>query len=80
MPTRRVLIVDDDRRICALVKRVAEGLGLEALTVDDPVLFDSAYCAFEPDVVFLDLQMRTADGVWTWAGAASPGRSSCRPR
>ena len=93
MPRPRVLIVDDDPRICAVIKRVAEGLDFEALCVDDPVRFECVYRGFGPEIVFLDLQMSSADGVELLRFLAGQdekpqivlasgqiGRASCRER
>jgi len=58
-----VLIVDDDRRICRLIQRVAEDLGQQAQILDDAREFESVYESISPDIVFLDLCMPGADGV-----------------
>ena len=63
MPGNRVLIMDDDPRVCRLFKRVAEGLGFEAFAIDNSSQFESAYVGFEPDIILLDLQMPGLDGV-----------------
>ncbi len=63
MPGNRVLIMDDDPRVCRLFKRVAEGLGFEAFAIDNSSQFESAYGGFEPDIILLDLQMPKLDGV-----------------
>lgn len=63
MPGNRVLIMDDDPRVCRLFKRVAEGLGFEAFAIDNSSQFESAYVGFEPDIILLDLHMPGLDGV-----------------
>lgn len=63
MPVNRVLIVDDDARICRIIKRVADDLGIESLTTDRSALFMSAYLQYEPNVVLMDLQMPRIDGI-----------------
>ena len=64
MPDNRVLIVDDDLRICRIIERVAKDLGVESKTTDDPkVGFWLEISEFKPTVVFIDLQMPGVDGV-----------------
>ena len=41
MSGNRVLIMDDDPRVCRLFKRVAEGLGFEAFAIDNSSQFES---------------------------------------
>lgn len=60
---RRLLIVDDDARVCRLVKRVSEGIGFNTFATDKPTDFPIAYQGFRPDVIVLDLQMGQSDGV-----------------
>ncbi len=59
----RVLIVDDDPRICRIIKRVADELGVESFATDDSALFESAYLEHEPNIILMDLQMPKLDGV-----------------
>jgi EAL domain-containing protein (putative c-di-GMP-specific phosphodiesterase class I)/serine/threonine protein kinase len=61
--SRRLLIVDDDARVCRLVKRVSEGVGFNTFATDKPTDFPIAYQGFRPDVIVLDLQMGQSDGV-----------------
>jgi EAL domain-containing protein (putative c-di-GMP-specific phosphodiesterase class I)/serine/threonine protein kinase len=61
--SKRLLIVDDDARVCRLVKRVSEGIGFHTFATDKPADFPSAYQGFRPDVIVLDLQMGHSDGV-----------------
>ncbi len=63
MVRNRVLIVDDDQRICRIIKRIADKIGVESMTTDKAEWFISAYLNFEPNVVFMDLQMPHIDGV-----------------
>ena len=63
MVRNRVLIVDDDQRICRIIKRIADNIGIESMTTDKAEWFISAYLNFEPNVVFMDLQMPHIDGV-----------------
>jgi len=59
----RVLIIDDDQRICRIIKRVADDLGIESFATDNPELFESTIPHFKPNVIFMDLQMPRLDGV-----------------
>ena len=59
----RVLIVDDDPRICRLVERVAEQLELETFTLDSPPRLSSTLGYFKPDIIVLDLHLDDVDGV-----------------
>jgi len=61
--SKRLLIVDDDARVCRLVKRVSEGIGFNTFATDKPDDFPIAYQGFRPDVIVLDLQMGHSDGV-----------------
>jgi EAL domain-containing protein (putative c-di-GMP-specific phosphodiesterase class I) len=63
MSENRVLIIDDDQRICRLIKRVADELGVESFVTDNPELFESAYLGYEPNVILMDLQMPKLDGI-----------------
>jgi len=59
----RVLIIDDDQRICRIIKRIADSLELESFVVNDPAIFESVYLDYQPNVILLDLQMPKMDGV-----------------
>lgn len=59
----KVLITDDNPEICRLLRRIAEGMGYDALVVENPEDFEAAYLGFEPNLVVLDLQMPQVDGI-----------------
>lgn len=64
MSDKRVLIVDDDPRICRIIKRVAAGLDIESkATIDSKIDFWLEMSQFEPTDIFVDLQMPQVDGV-----------------
>ena len=57
MSNNRVLIIDDDKRICRIIKRVADDLGVDSLAIDNPAEFESAYLRYEPNIILMDLHM-----------------------
>lgn len=63
MIENRVLIIDDDQRICRIIKRVADDLGIESFAIDNPELFEATILDFQPNIIFMDLQMPKLDGV-----------------
>lgn len=63
MSRTRIVAVDDDRRILRLLKRTCENVGYEVHSVLDAEYFESSFRAFEPSLVFLDLNMHRIDGV-----------------
>ena len=65
MPCRppRLLIVDDEPKICKVLEKAARPLGFEAQTLSSPEAFVETLHAFHPIVVILDLMMPTCDGV-----------------
>lgn len=63
MKENRILIVDDDPRICRLIRRIAQGLGHQTCIVDTSEEFESAFRQFQPNVIVLDLQMGEIDGI-----------------
>ena len=60
---KRLLIVDDDPRICDFARQVAEGSGFEVATVTTHEEFLGAYEALDPTVILLDLVMPKVDGI-----------------
>ena len=63
MSKNRVLIIDDDARIGRIVQRVANKLRVDTSVIDNPDLFESTYLRYQPNIIFLDLQMPRLDGV-----------------
>ncbi len=61
--SRRLLIVDDDPRICDFARQVAEGAGFEVATASSHEEFLKAYEALSPTAILLDLVMPTVDGI-----------------
>ena len=63
MSKNRVLVIDDDARIGRIVQRVANKLRVDTSVIDNPDLFESTYLRYQPNIIFLDLQMPRLDGV-----------------
>ncbi len=63
MKQKRLLIVDDDPRICNLISRSVKGLNFVAHTLCHARKLASAYQEFRPDVILVDLKMPGIDGV-----------------
>lgn len=57
----RLLVVDDDDDVAAIVCRVAEHVGFKTKKISGARAF-SACAAFEPDVIVLDIFMPEIDG------------------
>lgn len=54
---RNLIIVDDDPRICRVIKRMADQLGLQSYSMNFPALFESFCSDIKPDIIFLDIVM-----------------------
>jgi EAL domain-containing protein (putative c-di-GMP-specific phosphodiesterase class I)/serine/threonine protein kinase/CheY-like chemotaxis protein len=63
MPVKRLLIVDDDTRVCRIVERIAERSNFDVFSLDQSNRFEAAFQFFQPDVILLDLRMDQTDGV-----------------
>lgn len=59
----RLLIVDDEPAVCAVVQRVAEPLGFRVRALNQSNLFLETLKEFRPSVLVLDLRMPGSDGV-----------------
>jgi len=59
----RLLVVDDEPAICALIKRVAEPLGFVVQSLTESARFLETLTAFQPSLLILDLKMPDWDGV-----------------
>ena len=57
MTKRRALILDADPRICRLIGRIVEGYGYASLSIDKSSSFKAKYKQFDPDTIFLDLDL-----------------------
>ncbi len=63
MSVKRLLIVDDDSRVCRIIERIAERSNFDVFSLDQSNRFEAAFEYFQPDVIFLDLCMDQTDGV-----------------
>jgi two-component system, OmpR family, response regulator ResD len=61
--TQKLLVVDDQAGINAIVGRVAAAMGLEMIALRDPVKAIETFIDFAPDVVLLDMVMPEKDGI-----------------
>jgi EAL domain-containing protein (putative c-di-GMP-specific phosphodiesterase class I)/FixJ family two-component response regulator len=69
----RLLVVDDEPAVCRVVRRVGELAGFRVSVCHDVEGFESAYAAFEPTVLFLDLLLGPHDGVEILRALAARG-------
>lgn len=58
----RILIIDDNRKLGAILAEIAGKCGFDVSVLDNPVAFLLNYNDYRPDVVFLDIFMPEADG------------------
>lgn len=63
MSVKRLLIVDDDPRVCRIIERIAERSHFDVFSLDQSNRFEAAFEYFQPDAIFLDLCMDQTDGV-----------------
>ena len=63
MSINRLLIIDDEPDIGAFVAEAAGDMGYETSVIFDATEFQTHYSAFNPTVIFLDLQMPKVDGI-----------------
>lgn len=57
------LILDDEAAIGRVICRVAQGAGFTAQSATDVTEFQAKFAQAAPDVVFLDLQLGSKDGL-----------------
>ena len=58
----KILVVDDDKNICDLLRMYLEKEGYEVKTASDGVEGVTAFRMYEPDMVLLDIMMPKKDG------------------
>ncbi len=66
----KLLIMDDEEAICAILEKAAGRLGFKTKCVTDPKLFLDAVSGFQPSLVTIDLQMPGLDGIELLRGLA----------
>jgi len=54
---RKLLIVDDNKDITDIIEEVARVAGYDVICVNDFIELKDAYRKFEPDLIFLDLDL-----------------------
>jgi EAL domain-containing protein (putative c-di-GMP-specific phosphodiesterase class I)/ActR/RegA family two-component response regulator len=59
----RVLVIDDDPEIASLIQEGAEGCGYTVKCVNEFDDISSACMSFKPDIIFLDLRLKSHDGI-----------------
>ena len=63
MGKKRLIVIDDDARMCDYVAAVGEGLGFEVLAATHPRTAQQEIERFGPDLIVLDLFMPDVDGI-----------------
>ena len=58
----KILIVDDDKNICELLRLYIEKEGFEAAIANDGKMAVSYFNSFEPDLILLDIMLPELDG------------------
>lgn len=62
-PPYRVLIIEDDRAQAVFAESILRKAGIETKMVNDPLLAMEAMEAFKPELVLMDLNMPTCNGM-----------------
>lgn len=60
---RRLLIMDDEPKICALLEKACAPLGFEVHTLSDSLRFEQTIKTFAPHLLIIDLKMQGVDGI-----------------
>ena len=60
---KRILIVDDERDVCLVLKNILEQHGLHADSYDNPILALENFKAGLYDLLLLDIKMPEMDGI-----------------
>jgi len=62
MAEKRVLVIDDDNEFLQELRQMLAGSGYDVTTVSDSVAAVTAARTIKPDVILLDLRMRSMSG------------------
>lgn len=63
MASERILVIDDDRNICDIMKMALESSGYSAETAYDPRDGMAKACSNPPDLILLDYNLPGKDGI-----------------
>jgi DNA-binding response OmpR family regulator len=63
MSMKRLLIIDDEVKFGAFVRRAAENLDFEVEVTTNARAFQEAYKRFDPTIIVLDIVMPETDGI-----------------
>lgn len=69
----RLLIMDDEPKVCAFIEKAARPLGFEIKSITDPTRFMDILKQFLPSVIITDLRMPGCDGVQLLQGMKDLG-------
>ena len=73
MSTRRLLIIDDEPDIGAILKYIAEDCGFEAVATTTSEAFKTSYATFKPTAMVIDLAVPDIDGIELFRWLADDG-------
>jgi len=63
MNEKRLLIIDDEPEIGAIIGQVAEDCGFEVAATTSAEAFKAAYATFRPSAIMMDLAVPNIDGI-----------------